>query len=185
MVASHRDPADADQTFVKRAPIEVTTQACHSQLTTPKGSPTGMTCDRITVTGDPGDVVTGTSTAYPWVNGARECSRPAAVAVWTVTVGRDGTGTVETEMVAVPVGPDWEWIESATSDDGRQFSRDCVASPRDARESFVMRRGGGGGDEIPKTGIDAWHIAQIGMGLMAIGAAAVMTARRRRFVIRT
>jgi hypothetical protein len=184
VVASHRDPDDADQTFVKRSPIQITTEACHSQLTTPKGAPSGLTCDRITVTGDPGDVVSGTSTAYPWVADARDCSRPGAVASWTITVGPNGLGTVETEMVAVPIGASWEWIESATAADGREFSRNCFTSPKDARESFVMRRGGGGGNEIPQTGTDAGLVLQIAIALIAFGLVTVFAGRRRRVVLR-
>jgi hypothetical protein len=181
VVASHRDPDDPDQTFVKRSPIEVTTEACHTQVTTAKGAPMGVTCDRITVHGDPGDVVTGTSTAYRWVSGVRACEQPGAVASWSVTVGADGVGTAETEMVAVPIGASWEWIENATAADGRRFSRNCATSPQDARESFVMRRGGGGGDEIPKTGADTWLMLRIGLAVLAAGTSTVAAARRRTF----
>lgn len=180
VVASHRDPDDADQTFVKRSPIQVTTQTCQSQVTTAPGATSGLTCDRITVTGDPGDVVTGTSTAYLWANGARDCARSDVVVPWTVTVGADGAGSVETAMVAVPVGPKWEWIETATAADGRQFGRSCTSSPLDARESFEMRRGGGGGDEIiPHTGSDAWLLVRVALAFLAAGTAAVIAARRR------
>lgn len=180
VVASHRDPDDAAQTFVARSPIEITTEACHAQLSTEKGAPTGLTCDRITVRGDAGDVVSGTSTAYAWVNGVRACSRPGAVANWTATVGADGTATVETEMVAVPIGASWEWIETAVAEDGRRFARDCATSPQDARESFVMRRGGGGGNNIPSAGSDSWFVLRIASVVLVCGAAAFMLARRRR-----
>lgn len=180
VVAEHSDPDDQDQTFVKRSPIEVTTEACHSQVITVNAEPTGMTCDRITVRGDPGDVVTGTSTAYRWIGGSRDCATPGAVAEWTVTVGPNGVGTGDTEMVAVPVGPSWEWIESATSQDGRRFFRNCATSPQDARESFVMRRGGGGGNDFPHAGADTVLAARVGATALAAGAAALSLSRRRR-----
>jgi len=180
VVASHRDPDAADQTFVKRSPIVVTTQACASQVVAPKGATAGLTCDRITVTGDPGDVVTGTSTAYPWVDGARQCDAPGAVARWSVTIGPDGVGTTETEMVPVPIGPDWEWIEAATASDGRQFERSCTTSARSTAESFVMKRGGGGGGDIPQAGGNARSMMVFGATLLALGGLALAIARRSR-----
>ena len=179
VVASHRDPNDPDQTFAKRSPIDVTTDACQAQVTTTKGASTGMTCDRITVRGDPGDVVSGTSTAYQWVAGRRACGQPGAVAAWTVTVGANGVGTAQTEMVAVPVGPSWEWIETAAAEDGRQFQRHCATSPQDTRESFVMRRGGGGGNDIPQAGADSWLMVRLGTALLAAGITTLAVGRRR------
>ncbi|MEQ1701377.1 MAG: VaFE repeat-containing surface-anchored protein [Ilumatobacteraceae bacterium] len=184
VVAGHRDPNDVNQTFVKRSPIEVTTEACHSQVTTANGAPMGMTCDRITVHGDPGDVITGTSTAYPWVNGSRACSQAGAVAAWRVTVGPNGVGTAETETVAVPVGASWEWIETASASDGRRFARHCATSPRETSESFVMRRGGGGGNDIPQAGIDAWLVVRLASAVLAAGTVALLPARRRRRSVR-
>ena len=178
-VAVHHDPEDEAQSFVVRSPITVTTQTCAPVVTAPKGAKTGLTCDRITVYGDPGDVVTGTSTAYPWSNGVRQCGTPGATAPWTVTIDATGVGFVETAMVAVPVGPDWEWIESASTADGRRFMRDCATSPRDTNESFAMRKGGGGGN-IPSTGSDAMSILQLGGVLVGVGAAMSLLVLRRR-----
>jgi hypothetical protein len=178
-VAVHHDPEDEAQSFVVRSPITVTTQTCAPVVTAPKGAKTGLTCDRITVYGDPGDVVTGTSTAYPWVNGVRQCGTPGAVAPWMVTIDATGVGFVETAMVAVPVGPDWEWIESASTADGRQFMRDCATSPRDTNESFAMRKGGGGGN-IPSTGTDSMLMLQLGGVLVGVGAAMSLLVLRRR-----
>ncbi|MEQ1700822.1 MAG: VaFE repeat-containing surface-anchored protein [Ilumatobacteraceae bacterium] len=178
-VAVHHDPEDEAQSFVVRSLITVTTQTCAPVVTAPKGSKTGLTCDRITVYGDPGDVVTGTSTAYPWSNGVRQCGTPGATAPWTVTIDATGVGFVETAMVTVPVGPDWEWIESASTADGRRFMRDCATSPRDTNESFAMRKGGGGGN-IPSTGSDAMSILQLGGVLVGVGAAMSLLVLRRR-----
>jgi hypothetical protein len=180
IVATHADPDDAAQTFVQRSPIDITTQACHAQVVTVNGAMTGSTCDRITVHGDPGDIVRGTSTAYLWAGGTRACGQPGPAATWSVTVGPDGVGTTATEMVSVPLGANWEWIETATTDDGRQFARECATAPRNALESFEMRRGGGGGDEIPQAGSDVWRVIRLAFTVVALGAAALIVGRRRR-----
>ncbi|MCB0954765.1 MAG: VaFE repeat-containing surface-anchored protein [Ilumatobacter sp.] len=185
VVAVHEDPTAVQQTFTQRSDLTVTTRTCAAAVVAPDGASAGATCDRISVVADPGDVVSGTSTAYPWVAGVRQCATPGAAVAWSVTVGADGTAEVETSMVDVPIGPDWEWVETASTPDGRRFARDCATAPRDAAESFEMRRGGGGGDHLPESGgnvrlplmIAGWVVVA---GAVLVAAPFVLRARRRR-----
>lgn len=191
-LAVHHDPTDADQTIRKRAAITVSTRACKSELEVPDGSTVAVQCDVITVGGDgpsvgfPGDVVTGTVTAYPVVNGLRQCATPGPSTAWSATIGTSGMVVVSTTDLNVPVG-DWEFIETAATADGRTWSRDCATAPRDPAESFkVVPSKLVPGKYLPGTGADSASLLGWAAGLVASGVAGLVVVgfgRRRRRVV--
>ncbi len=186
-LAVHRDPTDADQTIRKRAAITVSTRACKSEVEVPGGATVAVQCDVITVGGDgpaagfPGDVVTGTITAYPVVNGLRQCATPGPSTAWSATIGTSGMAVVSTADLNVPAG-DWEFIETAATADGRSWSRDCATAPRNADESFrVLPAKGTPSRGIPSAGGNSMELMGVGVGLVGVGGLlSLLVARRPR-----
>lgn len=183
-VAVHHDPDDADQTFVKRSPITVSTQACHRDRTLLSGATTTTNCDVVVVGGDPGDVVTGTVVAHRWVDGVRVCPSSVAAVTWSVTIDGDGTSQVTSpDIVGLGEGS-WEFLHTASTADGRTHSRECTSSPRDDAESFTVRppevTRRSLPPTIPSTGSSSLLLLALAGGLLAVGHGVRRAVQRAR-----
>ncbi|MDP2290571.1 MAG: VaFE repeat-containing surface-anchored protein [Actinomycetota bacterium] len=184
VVAVHHDPDDADQTFVKRSPITVSTRACHRDRTLLSGATTTTNCDIVVVGGDPGDVVTGTVVAHRWVDGVRVCPSPVAAVVWSVTIDADGSSEVTSpDIVGLGEG-NWEFLHTASTADGRTHARDCASAPRDDAESFTVRppevTRRSLPPTIPSTGSSSLLVLALAGGLLAAGDGTRRAVRRAR-----
>ena len=184
-MAEHADPTSTTQSFRKRSPLTISTVACKAEVVLATGATRGNQCDILTIGGDPGDEVSGLITAYPVVDGVRQCSQPAGAAEWSAAVGDSGSVTVTSPGVDLSAG-NYEWIEEAWTADGRTGgSRDCLTSPRVAAESFKMSPSKGTpGKGIPATGVNSWLMMECSLGVLGIGVAMARAGHRTRAVMR-
>lgn len=184
VIAEHHDVDDADQTFVKRSPITVSTRACHRERALLSGATTATNCDVVIVGGDPGDVVTGTVSAHRWVDGVRVCTSPAASVSWSVTIDSDGTSQVTTPDIVGLAEGSWEFLHTASTTDGRVHSRDCATAAIDPQESFTVRpptvTRRSLPPTIPSTGSGSVTLVALACGLLAAGRFVHRTGRRPR-----
>jgi LPXTG-motif cell wall-anchored protein len=116
-----------------------------------------------------------------WVEG---CGKPPSSTTTTTKPGHNGSTTTSSTSTSTPGGSTTSTTEPGHGEPTTTTTEQGENPPGGPTTTAPTGSGGGSGGagQLPQTGSDAAPLAAAGAGLVAVGAAAVVAARRARVV---